>query len=116
MGAMTFAWPFHQGNNLDNGLDSPDGLLSYLARFGENLFSEPKPESGIRVAQWNLRTDVNPEELGEYIEGDILFPSAMGRNGLKATSARWPNGIVPYMISPYFSKKLLLKKINILIR
>ncbi|XP_035719568.1 zinc metalloproteinase nas-13-like isoform X3 [Vespa mandarinia] len=47
---------------------------------------------------------VNPEELGNYAEGDILFPLGMGRNGLKAENARWPNGIIPYMISPYFGK------------
>ncbi|KAL6428195.1 hypothetical protein ACFW04_008498 [Cataglyphis niger] len=47
--------------------------------------------------------DVNPEELGEYVEGDILFPPITGRNGLTAVSARWPNGIIPFVISPYFN-------------
>jgi len=48
--------------------------------------------------------DVNPEELGEYAEGDILFPPSIGRNALAAVSARWPNGIIPFVITPYFSE------------
>lgn len=104
-GSTTSGWPFPQVNVLDNGLENTDGIVSYLTRLGENLFGEPSAESGNRVAQWNAEMNVNPEELGEYIEGDILFPSAMGRNGLKPTSARWPNGVIPYMISPYFNKE-----------
>ncbi|XP_051160828.1 zinc metalloproteinase nas-13-like isoform X2 [Leptopilina boulardi] len=104
-GSTTFAWPFQQVNVLDNGLENTNGLIAYLTQLGEKLFSEPNAESGSRVAEWNVGMNVNPEELGEYVEGDILFPSAMGRNGLKATSARWPNGVVPYMISPYFNKE-----------
>lgn len=56
---------------------------------------------------------MNPEELGEdYLEGDIM-PSAKSRNGLKAESARWKGGKVPYKISDKFSKLKLTKKKNI---
>lgn len=62
---------------------------------------------GTAVSQWNPETAVNPEELGEYAQGDILFRSnneSLSRNGLKAASARWPKGVIPYEISPYFRK------------
>nr|CAD7571777.1 unnamed protein product [Timema californicum] len=48
---------------------------------------------------------VNPEELGEYLEGDILFPESLSRNGLRAERSRWPGGVVYYTLSPYFTDK-----------
>lgn len=41
--------------------------------------------------------------MGEYAQGDILFPAENGRNGLKSESARWSNGIIPYVIEGSFS-------------
>jgi len=88
-------------------VDSPDGLIAHLQHLGEQLYGFPDNETGLKVAQWHENMDMNPEELGSYAEGDILFPPMLGRNGLKADSARWPNGIVPFMISPYFSEYLV---------
>ena len=99
------AWPFFRRDILDNAVDSPDGLLSHLSHLERQLYAEPSNKTGLKVSQWHEGMGVNPEELGEYVEGDILFPSAMARNGLKASSARWPDGVIPYMISPFFSKK-----------
>ncbi|KAG7197620.1 hypothetical protein KM043_013402 [Ampulex compressa] len=97
------AWPFRRRDVLDNAVDSPDGLISHLQHLGEALYGLPDNSTGAKVAEWHEGTGVNPEELGAYAEGDILFPLGMGRNGLKADSARWPDGIVPYMLSPYFN-------------
>lgn len=47
---------------------------------------------------------VNPEELGPYLEGDMLIPRPAGRNGIRAKSARWPNGVIPFEIKGNFSK------------
>ncbi|CAG2065086.1 unnamed protein product [Timema podura] len=58
-----------------------------------------------KVAQWNPDMGVNPEELGEYLEGDILFPESISRNGLRAERSRWPGGVVYYTLSPYFTDK-----------
>ncbi|CAK9805559.1 hypothetical protein ANTPLA_LOCUS4568 [Anthophora plagiata] len=81
-----------------------DNLTSHLQHLEESLYGLPDDETGRRVAEWSENMTTNPEELGSYAEGDILFPLGNGRNGLRANSARWPNGVVPYIISPYFSK------------
>lgn len=49
---------------------------------------------------------MNPEELGDtYAEGDIRLPERLKfRNGLKAETARWKGGVVPYRISDDFSE------------
>ncbi|CAB0044313.1 unnamed protein product [Trichogramma brassicae] len=60
-------------------------------------------DTGVRVANWHENTDANPEELGDYVEGDILYPPTMARNGLKSLSARWPDAVVPYAISARFT-------------
>ena len=108
MEASTYsAWPVYRRDILDNAVDSSNGLISHLSHLGRVLFAEPSKETGLKVAQWHEGLGVNPEELGEYVEGDILFPSVMNRNGLKASSARWPDGVIPYMISPFFSKEFI---------
>jgi hypothetical protein len=56
----------------------------------------------MRVAAWKNDSNVNPEELGLYLEGDIMQPSS--RNGLTALTARWPGGIIPYEIRGTFSE------------
>lgn len=100
------AWPltFRRRDVFDNVVDGPDGLIAHLRNFGRSLYGFPNNETGLRVAQWHKDMDVNPEELGEYVEGDILFPPITGRSGLAAVSARWPNGIIPFVISSYFSE------------
>lgn len=61
------------------------------------LLENWKPEQG------------NPEEVGTYVQGDMLIEGAqpLGRNGLSSTSSRWPNGIVPYVINGAFSAQEL---------
>ncbi|XP_015592931.1 zinc metalloproteinase nas-13 isoform X2 [Cephus cinctus] len=101
--ATSTAWPFRRRDVFDNAIDSPDGPMAHLTHLEEVLYGLPNNDTGIKVAEWSEETGVNPEELGEYAEGDILFPAGMGRNGLKAETARWPGGVIPYMISPYFN-------------
>lgn len=66
------------------------------------LYSEPDESVGRLVKDWSPDHGQNPEELGSYLEGDMLVPGVEGRNGLVKTSYRWPNGIVPYSIAPNF--------------
>jgi hypothetical protein len=56
----------------------------------------------MRVAAWRNGSEVNPEELGLYLEGDIMTRNS--RNGLTSEAARWPGGVIPYEIGGYFSK------------
>lgn len=63
--------------------------------------------AGEAVSNWDPNSELNPEELGEYAQGDILFPSNSSdtaRNGLRAASAHWPKAVVPYEVNPYFSE------------
>lgn len=64
----------------------------------------PDNESGINVAQWTKNMNMNPEELGNYLEGDIMVTQGTARNGAKDPNLRWPNGIIPYVIEGNFSK------------
>lgn len=45
-----------------------------------------------------LEMGMNPEELGEYLEGDIVLPPSTTRNGILNASLRWEEGIVPFII------------------
>src|SRR4051812_33740416 len=70
-----------------------------LEAFGTMLFSEPDESVGKSVQNWLPEHDQNPEELGTYVEGDMLVPTVEGRNGLVKESTRWPNGIVPFVFA-----------------
>lgn len=91
-------------DELDNTIYESDDLLGHLSHLEAQLYMQPDNRTGDKVSQWHEGMGVNPEELGEYAEGDILYPASQGRNGIKAESARWPNGIVPYVLSPFFGK------------
>lgn len=80
-----------------------------LTQYGRTIFGEPDNSTGEIIAKYNPEVDAgNPEELGSYLEGDILMPLGQARNGLSATSARWPGGIVPYEIRGSFGQFFLL--------
>jgi hypothetical protein len=70
-----------------------------LSRFGEKLFGDPDPEVGKMLDEWNPESGQNPEELGTYVEGDMLIPMDEARNGLVKESSRWKERTVPYVIA-----------------
>lgn len=70
-----------------------------LSSLGVMLFSEPDEAVGRAVQDWSPDDSQNPEELGTYLEGDMLIPGVEGRNGLVSASSRWPEGKVPFVIS-----------------
>uniref|UniRef100_A0A182JVY0 Metalloendopeptidase n=1 Tax=Anopheles christyi TaxID=43041 RepID=A0A182JVY0_9DIPT len=89
----------------DNSIDGTSDLID-LSHLGPDLFGEPDEEVGKLVANFNPETDDgNVEELGSYVEGDILIDRPGGRNGLSNTATRWPNGVVPFVISGNFDAK-----------
>lgn len=73
-----------------------DDTVFDLARYGDLVYGDPNDSVGKMVDEWKSDDNVNPEELGSYFEGDILFPAEEGRNGLAKESTRWPNGVIPY--------------------
>ncbi|XP_058839022.1 hatching enzyme 1.2-like isoform X1 [Topomyia yanbarensis] len=88
-------------NEVDGEGDAEDEIdLSHL---GMGIYGEPDESVGERVSQYNPETDsVNPEELGTYVDGDILIARPAGRNGLADKSTRWPGAVVPFVISGDF--------------
>jgi hypothetical protein len=56
----------------------------------------------MRVDAWKNDSNVNPEELGLYLEGDIVHHTS--RSGITSLHARWPGGVVPYAIGGAFSE------------
>jgi hypothetical protein len=80
-------------------IDEPQNKID-LTSLGVGLFSDPDESVGKLVSDWTPEHNQNPEELGSYLEGDMLVPGIEGRNGLVKQSSRWPNGVVPYVISP----------------
>ncbi|XP_018333708.1 zinc metalloproteinase nas-7-like [Agrilus planipennis] len=76
--------------------------LSYL---GSSVFGKPSEKTGEKVENWDAKTGINPEELGEYAEGDILFPDTKTKNGLMAATYRWPDGVIPFEIRGSFTKQ-----------
>jgi hypothetical protein len=71
-----------------------------LARYGDTIYGDPDEKVGKMVDEWSPESEVNPEELGNYLEGDILVPPGEGRSGLVKESTHWPGGVVPFMIDP----------------
>jgi len=63
------------------------------------------------VENWNPEDGTNVEELGSYLEGDILtLPAGQGRNGIIDTHYRWPNATIYYKIVGNFSKATHFKR------
>lgn len=67
-----------------------------LSRFGERIFGKPVENTGLNGL------NENPEELGPYLEGDLLIPTE-ARNGMRAESLRWKNALVPFEIRGSYS-------------
>lgn len=80
-----------------------------LSFYGSAMFGEPDDVYTAKmVANYTPEAyNVNPEELGTYLEGDILIPkrSLIMKNGVTSQSSRWPNGIVPYEIRGNFNAR-----------
>lgn len=73
-------------------------------------FGQPDIKTGELLKNWQPTDDENPEELGTYMEGDILFPmnhSTNSRNGMVSQSYRWPNAVIPYEIVGSFDSRSL---------
>jgi len=66
----------------------------------------------MRVDAWKNDSNVNPEELGLYLEGDIMQHAS--RSGLTALTARWPGGVVPFAIGGAFSEYSSYLRVGVL--
>lgn len=80
-----------------------------LSFYGNALYGMPDNEVTAQlVANYTAEeSPVNPEELGSYLEGDILVPirRVLTKNGITTLSSRWPNGVVPFEIRGNFNAR-----------
>lgn len=94
-------------NNLYEPVVSKD--IIDLSFYGDAIYGDPDDkETAQLVASYDPEIfSVNPEELGTYLEGDILIPKRqmITKNGITSQSSRWPNGIVPYEIRGNFNSR-----------
>ncbi|ALC46020.1 CG6763, partial [Drosophila busckii] len=96
----------------ENGIEQPDASskdIIDLSAFGNALYGKPDEElTAALVSNYSMDSNgVNPEELGSYLEGDILVPTTdlTMKNGLTTQSSRWPKGVVPYEIRGNFNAR-----------
>lgn len=92
---VIFCFSFHQ-QGFAKSVSNDRIDLSFL---GTKIFGQPIDNDG-QIFK-NLKG--NAEEVGPYLEGDLLIPTK-GRNGMKAESLRWKNGEVPFEIRGNFSE------------
>lgn len=90
--------------------ESDGGGVIDLSHLGERMYGTPDESIGNLLMDWDDNKPFNPEEIGSYLEGDILLPVGQGRSGLIDQSTRWPNGVIPYVIDGGFSKFKLFKR------
>lgn len=67
-----------------------------LKHLGPRLFGKPIENNGLVI-------NSNFEEVGPYLEGDLLVPVS-ARNGMKSESLRWKKGEIPYIIRGRYSE------------
>jgi len=87
----------------DNDADEEYIDLSHL---GSEAFGLPDENVGQLVESWNESSNMNPEELGSYYEGDILIEAGEGRSAVRDKALLWPGGVIPYEIEPVFRKSM----------
>ena len=93
-------------NTLEEPKPSKD--IIDLSAYGQSMYGYPDESTAKLIDEYNMNeTSVNPEELGSYLEGDILFPSdtVLTKNGLVSQSSRWRNGVVPFEIRGNFAAR-----------
>lgn len=92
---MIFCFSIHQ-QSFAKSVSNDRIDLSFL---GTKIFGQPIENDG----QIFKNHKGNAEEVGPYLEGDLLIPT-MGRNGMKPEALRWKNGEVPFEIRGNFSE------------
>uniref|UniRef100_A0A1A9X2F0 Metalloendopeptidase n=1 Tax=Glossina brevipalpis TaxID=37001 RepID=A0A1A9X2F0_9MUSC len=96
-----------ESNYLEETENSKD--LIDFGFLGPNIYGLPDEKTtGQLVANYSATEfNVNPEELGSYLEGDILIPrdKVVNKNGVATPSSRWLNAIVPFEIRGNFNAR-----------
>ncbi|XP_063870239.1 zinc metalloproteinase nas-4-like isoform X1 [Scylla paramamosain] len=98
-------------------LGNPDSMLTDMP--GEPL-NPSDYENGKHMVHkdWDPSSKSDPIELAGLFQGDIILPNRdeyyslihpadapQARNAIKTMTKRWPNGVIPYVISSSYNKK-----------
>lgn len=78
-----------------------------LKTIPERMIGYPDPENRRILEQWNFSTRANPDSMGTYYGGDILFiqkPNS-SRSFIPGWTTTWPDRIVPYEIEGGFTRE-----------
>lgn len=112
LAVITLAFAIANGAPIDGNSIDEDVEYIDLSPYGASIFKEPSNLTGDLVSSYDPNTDeMNPEELGEYLEGDMRMPQSYGRNGVIATASHWPNGVVPYEIDGHFGTNTIVNSL-----
>lgn len=84
-------------------LNDEDAIIP-IAKYGARIYGLPDPEAGKIVENLDV-TQQNPEEVGPYLEGDMLIPEILAKNGIIGNAYRWPGGRIPYVIDDGFNQR-----------
>lgn len=101
LGITTALLPFSRGRSALTDEEADEPILD-LTKLGPEIYGYPDDKLGKTLENIG-NVNFNPEEIGNYYEGDILYPRSQQRNGLAEESFRWKNGVVPIEIRGLFS-------------
>lgn len=73
-----------------------------LSPLGNVIFGRPSMKTGTKLKNRDKNSKVNPEETGEYFEGDILVSGATDETLI---FEKWPNATVPYLLEDGFTNE-----------
>lgn len=91
---LVFGYSISFRDSLENNVN---GLENQL-----RIVIHPDLSVGPKVENYDDRSSLeNPEELGNYFEGDIILQQN-GKNGLVKDVYRWYNGVIPFEIKGTF--------------
>ncbi|VVC96406.1 unnamed protein product [Leptidea sinapis] len=96
---IIYLWDDYASNNIDDDIDN----VIDISDLDSQAYGSPKNESGDAISEWTETSLMNPEEMGSYLEGDILIPN-LSRNGMRDKTSRWSKGIIPYVIDSSFNQ------------
>ncbi|KAL5273547.1 hypothetical protein ACFFRR_000344 [Megaselia abdita] len=102
-GIQSVVFLFCEGRSALTDEEADEPILD-LSKLGPDIYGYPDEELGETLE--NIQDmNFNPEEIGYYYEGDILYPRSQQRNGLAEESFRWKNGVVPVEIRGLFTNE-----------
>ncbi|XP_054745664.1 hatching enzyme 1.2 [Anastrepha obliqua] len=111
IGFLKFFTTLLQGAPARNAVIDKSDPIS-LTHVGAHIFGKPHWVPSEILTQFEENSTLNPEEVGPYLEGDMLVPYEQTfyfRNGLIAYSTHWPGAVVPYIIQGDFNEKELAR-------